>query len=207
MMTDTMSHAPTADTTRQLYLTRAVVAIAWAVLLVVALASSRSLSPQESVPGLAIALLIIYPLIDVVASLVDARSQRRQGAARNATIQLVNAVISSVVAVVIAVVASHGADAVLRTFGAWATLTGLIQLTLGVIRHRRATSGQWPMIISGAISTLAGFSFAQMSTQDDLKLSSLAGYATLGAIFFLLSAWRLGSGRVAAATSSPSAGV
>lgn len=207
MMTETISHTPTADTTSRLYLIRAVVALAWALLLVVALASSRSLSPQDSVPGFAVALLIIYPIVDVVASLVDARSLRRVGAARNAMIQLANAAVSSVVAVVLAVVASHGADAVLRTFGAWAILTGLIQLTLGVIRHRRGASGQWPMIISGAISTLAGFSFVQMSTQNDLKLTSLAGYATLGAIFFLLSAWRLRSGRIATAAPSPSAGV
>jgi len=103
------------------------------------------------------------------------------------------AAVSTVAAVAIAVTASHGADAILRVFGVWAFLTGLVQLILAVLRHRRSIAGQWPMMLSGGLSTLVGLSFIKASTQDDLKLSSLAGYATLGAIFYLLSAWRLRS--------------
>ena len=200
-MNNPTSDALTMPPTFRLYLVRAFLALVWAGLLVVALSSSGSLTPQESVPAFAIALLISYPLIDVVASLIDARTQRL-GAPRNAVTQVVNAAISTVAAIVIAVTASHGADAILRVFGAWAILTGLIQLTLALLRRRRGTPGQWPMILSGGISTLAGFSFVQMATKSDLNLSTLAGYATFGAVLFLVSAWRLRSQRDA--TGSPS---
>jgi uncharacterized membrane protein HdeD (DUF308 family) len=190
MTNATMSETATTNSTARLYLVRAVVALAWAGLLVIALSSSGSLTPQESVPAFAVALLISYPLIDLVASLIDARTQQRRGPPRNATTQLVNATISGVTAIVLAVTTSHGADAVLRVFGAWAILTGLIQLTLGILRHRRGTPGQWPMILSGGISTVAGLSFILKATGTNLNLSNLAGYATLGAVFFLVSAWR-----------------
>jgi uncharacterized membrane protein HdeD (DUF308 family) len=183
-----------AAQTRRLYLIRAVAALLWAGLLALALHSSGSLTPQESVPALAIALLILYPLIDVTASLLDARAQQHRDPG-NAAIQVGNAVIGTVAAAIIAVAASHGADAILRVFGTWALLTGLIQLTLAIIRRGRATPGQWPMILSGVISSGAGLSFLKMATGRELKLTSLAGYAVLGAIFFLISAWRLRESR------------
>lgn len=185
--------------TQRLYLIRAGIALVWAALLALALSSAGSLTPQESVPAFAVALLIAYPIIDVVASLIDTRTKPA-----GATAQLVNAAISTVAAVLIAVTAGNGADAVLRVFGAWAVLTGVIQLSLGILRLRRGTPGQWPMMLSGGISTLAGLSFVQSATKDDLNLTSLAGYATLGAIFFLLSAWRLRSQRRSAGARSTS---
>jgi uncharacterized membrane protein HdeD (DUF308 family) len=202
MITDTSPETSTTVATQRLYLVRAVGALVWAALLAIALSSAGSLTPQESVPALAVALLIIYPLIDVIASLSDARTQQRSGAARNATAQLVNAAISTVAALAVALTANHGADAILRVFGAWAILTGAVQLTLAVLRHRRGTPGQWPMILSGGISTLAGLSFVASATKSELTLTSLAGYATLGAVFFLLSAWRLRSARTAAGTGA-----
>ena len=141
-----------AATTGRLYLIRGVIALIWAGLLAAAVSSSGSLTPEQTVPAFAVALLISYPLIDVVASLVDARSSRH-GAPRNATAQFVNAAISAVAAAAIAVAASHGADAILRVFGAWALLTGLIQLILAIVRRRRGTPGQLPMILSGSISS------------------------------------------------------
>jgi uncharacterized membrane protein HdeD (DUF308 family) len=196
------SDALTMPPTFRLYLARGVVALVWAALLVVALSASGSLTPQDSVPAFAVALLISYPLIDVVASLSDARTQQRHGAPRSATTQLANAAISSATAIAIAVTASHGADAILRVFGTWAFLTGLIQLTLGLLRRRQGNPGQWAMILSGGISTAAGLSFIQMATKSDLNLTPLAGYAMFGAVFFLLSAWRLRSQRDATRTIS-----
>jgi hypothetical protein len=52
--------------------------------------------------------------------------------------------------------------------------------------------GQWAMIASGGISTLAGASFAAQAGAADANLTSLAGYAFLGGVFFLVSALRLG---------------
>jgi uncharacterized membrane protein HdeD (DUF308 family) len=207
MMDDTTSETRSAETTHRLYWIRALAALVWAGLLAVALSAGGSLTPQESVPAFAIALLISYPLIDVIASLIDARTQQRHRPAGTATAQLVNAGISSLTAIAIAVAASHGADAIFRVFGAWAILTGVIQLTLAILRRRRSTPGQWPMILSGGISTLAGLGFTQMATKSELNLTTLAGYATLGAIFFLISAWRLRSQRTAAGTVRPGASV
>jgi len=48
------------------------------------------------------------------------------------------------------------------------------------------------MIISGAVSTLAGTAFILRAARDGASLSNLAGYAVLGGIFFLVSALRLG---------------
>ncbi|CAG6397732.1 hypothetical protein SCOCK_60065 [Actinacidiphila cocklensis] len=75
-------------------------------------------------------------------------------------------------------------------WGAWAITAGLVQLVVGVLR--RGMGGQWPMIASGAISTLAGASFVAQAGKDDASLRTLAGYAFLGGVFFLLSALRLG---------------
>ena len=65
----------------------------------------------------------------------------------------------------------------------------MIQLAVGVSRRR--LGAQWPMILSGGISTLAGTSFILQAAGDDASLRSLAGYALLGGIFFLISAMRL----------------
>jgi uncharacterized membrane protein HdeD (DUF308 family) len=51
--------------------------------------------------------------------------------------------------------------------------------------------GQWPMILSGGLSVLAGSSFVAMASAPDPSLAALAGYATVGGIFFLVSALRL----------------
>ena len=46
------------------------------------------------------------------------------------------------------------------------------------------------MIVSGAISTVAGLSFVAGSSQEVAHLTNLAGYATLGAVLFLVWAAR-----------------
>ena len=83
-----------------------------------------------------------------------------------------------------------GIPAVLRVWGAWAIGAGLIQLFVGLSRRR--FGGQWAMILSGGISALAGTSFILQAAGDDASLRNLAAYATLGGIFFLVSALRLG---------------
>ena len=74
-------------------------------------------------------------------------------------------------------------------FGAWAAVSGAIQF--GVAVHRRRTQGhQIPMLISGALSTLAGVSFIASSGAHDPRLSIVGGYMALGAVLYLLSANR-----------------
>lgn len=81
---------------------------------------------------------------------------------------------------------ASGIPGVLRICGAWAITAGIVQLVVAVLRYR--LGGQWPMILSGGISVLAGISFIAMSKGS---LTTVAGYARLGGIFFLISAIRL----------------
>jgi len=190
--------------TERLYVIRAVIALIWAGLLGVAVSFRGPLTADQAIPAFAVALLISYPLIDVIASLIEARSSRRV-APRSAATQVINAAISAVATAAIAVAASHGVDAVLLVFGGWALLTGIIQLILAIVRGRHGAPGQLPMILSGSISCLAGIAFVLMAaSKSELNLINLAAYATAGAIFFLASAWRLRSRRETAGTRTTS---
>lgn len=54
------------------------------------------------------------------------------------------------------------------------------------------------MILSGGSSTIAGSSFILMAGGPDASLTTLAGYAVLGGVFFLISAFGLHSSAVRA---------
>jgi uncharacterized membrane protein HdeD (DUF308 family) len=168
----------TASVLRRLYFVRFAFAVVWAL---VAFTTADHLGP------LAVTLLVLYPLFDVAAAIIDARTSRITGSAR---LLYVNIVISLLAAVGLAVAAASGIPAVLRVWGAWAVLAGLIQLIVGVTR--RKMGGQWPMIISGGISVLAGGSFIATAAADNPALTNAIGYAIPGAIFFLIAAIRLG---------------
>ncbi|UPZ30631.1 hypothetical protein MUK60_24360 [Streptomyces sp. LRE541] len=163
---------------RKLYFVRFAFAAVWAALL---FATADTLGPVS------VTLLVIYPLFDVAAAVVDLRAARAEGV--KAPALLVNIVVSSLTVIGLAVAATSGIPAVLRVWGAWAVLSGVVQLVAGAVR--RKLGGQWPMIISGAISTLAGTSFFASAAGDDASLKNLAGYAFLGGLFFLTSALRL----------------
>jgi uncharacterized membrane protein HdeD (DUF308 family) len=68
-------------------------------------------------------------------------------------------------------------------------VSGLIQL-FNAIQRRRNGSRELPMLISGGLSAIAGASIIASSSADDPSLTALAGYATLGAVLFLVSALR-----------------
>ncbi|MGY6024596.1 hypothetical protein [Streptomyces spinosirectus] len=167
-------------TLRRLYFLRFAFAAVWAVLLFTA---------ADSLGPLSVPLLLIYPLVDVVAAVVDVRSAKANGT--TAAPLYANIAISSLAVIGLAVAATSGVPAVLRAWGAWAVTAGLVQLIVGAIR--RKLGGQWAMIISGAISTIAGTSFIAQAGGDDPSLKNLAGYAFLGGVFFLVSAFRLNS--------------
>jgi uncharacterized membrane protein HdeD (DUF308 family) len=177
---------PTVEraTPRRIAVVRAVLALAWAAALVLAVGDAVK-GADADVPTGAAVLLAAYPLIDVVASLVEAA--RRGSATR---VLHVNALLSAVAAAVVAWMA-FGADAgaTLAAFGAWAAVSGAVQF--GVALHRRRTVGrQLPMLISGGVSTLAGVMFLATSTADDADVTRLAGYAAVGAVLYLVFALR-----------------
>jgi uncharacterized membrane protein HdeD (DUF308 family) len=75
-------------------------------------------------------------------------------------------------------------------FGIWAGLTGIIQLVLG-LRRKHEFGGQWPMILSGGQSTIAGIAFIAMAHNPTMGIINLAGYSAFGAFYYLLAAIRL----------------
>jgi hypothetical protein len=162
---------------RRLYVVRFVFALAWAALLL--------LGGSELTLGVQL-LLALYPAFDVAAAVVDARSARAAGPLKGL---YANMAVSALAVVGVAVASTSGVADVLRVWGAWAIVSGLVQLLVGLAR--RSMGGQWAMILSGGISVLAGASFLRGAAQDDPALTALAGYATLGGIFFLVSAVRL----------------
>jgi len=163
---------------RRLYFARFAFALVWAASVV---ATVSALSP------LSVALLVLYPVFDVAAAAVDARSAKD---AKPFVGLYVNMAISLLAGVGLGFAASSGIPGILRVWGVWAIVSGLIQLAVGLVRRR--LGGQWPMIISGAISTVAGASFIVQAAQPNAALTTLAGYAALGGVFFLVSAVRLG---------------
>ncbi|WP_372351075.1 DUF308 domain-containing protein [Streptomyces sp. KL116D] len=168
----------TASALRRLYFVRFAFAIVWALVM---FTMTKEISPVAAV------LLVLYPLFDVGAAVVDARSSRDDG---SPTLLYVNMAVSLIAAVGVGVACASGVPAVLRVWGAWAIVSGLVQLIVAVPRRR--LGGQWPMIVSGAISILAGASFVSSAGADDPALTSAVGYAVPGGIFFLISALRLG---------------
>ncbi|WP_206032256.1 hypothetical protein [Rhodococcus sp. A14] len=64
-----------------------------------------------------------------------------------------------------------------------------MQLIVAIRRYR--LGGQWAMILSGGLSTIAGASFILQAAGAHASLTNIAGYATLGGIFFQISAIRL----------------
>lgn len=183
MSTATSTSAPTspiATSLRRLYVVRFGFAVVWAALIVIL---GSDLSPLTAV------LLVLYPLFDVAAAFVDLRSSRAAG---SAPLLYTNMALSLAAAVGLSIAATAGTPAVLRVWGAWAITAGLVQLIVGL--RRRALGGQWVMIISGGLSVFVGGAFIAMAAGDSASVTTLGGYATLGGVFFLISALRLRRG-------------
>lgn len=201
-MTDlTATTAPVTGTSkhtlRRLYLVRFGFALIWAI----ALAVTASTVEPSIIGPLSAALLVLYPLFDVGAVVVDARSSRSSRIVPGLS---VNIAISTVAAIGLVVAVTSGVPAVLRVWGIRALVAGLVQLAVAL--RRRGLGGQWAMIVSGSVSALAGIAFFLMAGAAHASLSSLAGYALLGGIFFGVSALRLGSTGAASPDVHPGGG-
>ncbi|MFL6158988.1 MAG: hypothetical protein ACJ72D_23110 [Marmoricola sp.] len=162
----------------RLYYLRFVFAAVWAGLFA---ATASQLTPVAGT------LLVLYPLFDVASAVVDLRSS---GTGRARRPLYANVALSLLAAVALAVAAAQGVPDVLRVWGVWAITAGAVQVVLAVRRHR--LGGQRVMILSGGISVVAGSTFIAAGAGSDPALTSLAGYAALGGLFFLISGIRLG---------------
>jgi hypothetical protein len=177
---------------RRIAIVRAVLALLWAAAVVIAV-GDRVPSTTSDVPIAAAALLASYPAIDVVASIASALD-----ADPSARVFRVNAALSALAVVAIGVTAfGTDAGATMAAFGAWAAVSGAIQFGVA-LRRRRAGSSELPMLVSGGLSTIAGISFLASSGMDDAKLATLGGYMALGAVLYLLWAYRSRPARPAA---------
>ncbi|WP_030160512.1 membrane protein [Glycomyces sp. NRRL B-16210] len=178
MSTAVMPATTTAGALRRLYFVRFGFAIAWAIALAL---TAASLTP------ISIALLVVYPLFDAAAAVVDFRTSDPTGP--RAALR-VNLTLSLATAVALAVAVTSGIPAALVAWGVWAITAGVVQLVVAI--RRRRLGGQWAMIFSGGLSTFAGTGFILMASGPEPSLTGLAGYATVGGVFFLVSAIRLG---------------
>jgi uncharacterized membrane protein HdeD (DUF308 family) len=171
----------TAGSLRNLYFVRAVVSVVW-VTLVFLLASTVTTGTRPTV--IAVVLLTIYPAWDAVATFFDARATPE---ARSHLPQYANIALGLIAAAGVLIAIGSGLTPALIVFGVWASLSGAVQLYLG-LRRRRPIGGQWPMIISGGLSVLAGISFIVTSGAPKTSLTTLAGYSAFGAFWYLVGA-------------------
>jgi uncharacterized membrane protein HdeD (DUF308 family) len=176
-----IDHAAQEGWLRVYYFTRAAFSIAWVL-------AAVGLGRQS--PGIGAALLVVYPAWDALANLVD--GTRSGGLARNRN-QAINVVASLAVAAAVAI-ALPDMHRVLAVFGAWAILSGLLQLGAALGRWK-SHGAQWAMILSGAQSALAGaFFIFQAGMPEAPSIATVTGYAGFGAFYFLVSALWLSAG-------------
>jgi uncharacterized membrane protein HdeD (DUF308 family) len=160
---------------KQYYFLRAAFSVAWVVAAFAVAPSSRAIAG---------ALLVLYPAWDAAANFVDAL--RSGGLAQNRT-QALNVVVSLATTIAVIVALQTSMNWVLGVFGAWAILSGLLQLGTA-IRRWKSFGAQWAMVLSGGQSALAGgFFIAQALTPAVPSIATIAGYAGVGAIYFLVS--------------------
>ncbi|CAM4462577.1 DUF308 domain-containing protein [Nocardia ninae] len=161
----------------RLYLSRGVLAIAWALAFAAA---------HDTLDAVAVILLVSYPLIDAVSSLIDYVAVP-EGPERRVT--ALNGVLSAVVAVALGFAGTAGGAAeVLGVFGVWAALSGAAQLAVGLRRRGIVFGKQWPTLISGGLSFLVGATYVAQAAGDSPSLDVLSIYATGGGAFFIAQA-------------------
>ena len=175
-MSVTYDTAPTAQASwlKSYYFGRAAFSVLW-------VAAAFALGQN---PMIAAVLLVIYPAWDAAANYIDAA--RSGGLTRN-RIQAVNVVVSAITTLAVIVALQLGLNLVLAAFGVWAVLAGLLQLWTGI--RRWGAGAQWAMVLSGAQSALAGgFFIVQAQGPVAAPITIIAGYAAIGALYFLISA-------------------
>ncbi|WDS36072.1 hypothetical protein [Pseudoxanthomonas sp.] len=175
-----INHDNTAPATQQrwlkrYYAARAAFSFVW-------VAAAFVLAPRDAT--IATTLLVIYPAWDAIANYLDAR--RSGGLSSNKT-QAINILVSIATTVAVLIALPAGMHAVLAVYGAWAIVSGLLQL--GTAIRRRSYGAQWAMMLSGGQSALAGGFFIVQSLQPAMpSIANIAGYAAVGAVYFLISA-------------------
>ncbi|MFE9601612.1 hypothetical protein [Streptomyces hokutonensis] len=136
---------------RSLYLIRVAFSLIWVALVVT---TSASLVSTDKPTVIAAVRLIVYPLWDVIATLLERRTAGTGSTDRVGTTNMALG-LATTAGMIIAVFSTIGTA--LLVFGVWALLSGAIQLVVA-IRRRRTVGAQWPMVSGGGLSVLAGYS-------------------------------------------------
>jgi hypothetical protein len=169
-------------TLRNLYFTRTVVQLIWAV-------STMAIAVKN--PVLGVTLLVLYPLWDVACTLYDLKTS---AGGSSATTRYVNAAMGTIAAIGIGLTGYANPQYAVAIFGGWALVAGLLQLAVGILR-RKQLGGQWAMILSGIQSTAAGVAFTLGGLNGKFHIKDLGGYAIFGAIYFLIAGILIGRKR------------
>ncbi|WP_026201888.1 membrane protein [Bradyrhizobium sp. WSM2793] len=172
---------------KQYYFLRAAFSVAWVI-------AAFAVAPSSA--AIAATLLVAYPAWDAAANYLDAFCSG--GLNQNRT-QSLNVLVSLATAIAVILALRVSMNWVLGIFGAWAVLAGLLQLGTAV-RRWRSYGAQWAMVLSGGQSALAGGFFIFQATMPAIpSIANVAGYAAVGALYFLVSAvwltvstWRRG---------------
>lgn len=173
---------------KQYYFLRAAFSVAWVI-------AAFAIAPSSAV--VSATLLVAYPVWDAAANYLDALCSG--GLNRNRT-QGLNVLVSLTTTLAVVLALQVSMNWVLGIFGAWAILSGLLQLGTAVRRWKRF-GAQWAMVLSGGQSALAGGFFIFQATMPAIpSIANVAGYAAVGALYFLVSAvwltvstWRRGA--------------
>jgi len=161
---------------KQYYFSRAAFSVLWV---------AAALTIGRHSFAVAAALLILYPAWDALANVIDAT--RSGGLAANRS-QAINVAASSVMTLAVILALTMNMNWVLGAFGLWAIFSGLLQLGTAV-RRWKTSGGQWAMILSGGQSAVAGALFIfQAQMPQEPSIATVAGYAGVGAFYFLVSA-------------------
>ena len=178
-MRDRETSSDIADSTqwlKQYYFLRAAFSVAWVI-------AAFAVAPSSAV--IAATLLVAYPAWDAAANYLDALCSG--GLNQNRT-QGLNVLVSLLTAIAVALALQVSMNWVLGIFGAWAMLSGLLQLGTALRRWKRF-GAQWAMVLSGGQSALAGGFFIFQATMPAIpSIANVAGYAAVGALYFLVSA-------------------
>ncbi|MEZ2143133.1 DUF308 domain-containing protein [Bradyrhizobium sp. DN5] len=178
-MSDREMVLDTADDAQWLkhyYFLRAAFSVAWVI-------AAFAIAPSSAV--ITATLLVAYPAWDAAANYLDALCSG--GLAQNRT-QVLNVLVSLATTIAVILALRVSMNWVLGVFGAWAILSGLLQLGTAVRRWKRF-GAQWAMVLSGGQSALAGgFFIFQASMPAVPSIANVAGYAAVGAFYFLVSA-------------------
>ena len=160
---------------RNLYFVRTAFQLAWA---------AGVITTAIKQPQIAAVLFLLYPLWDVACTVYDLITSSRSGTAR--TSQMINALLGVGAAIGIGLTVFQQPIYSVAVFGMWAFGAGLLQLVLGLIRRKQIGGGQWPMILSGAQSMIAGAAFFVGGLYDKRHIKDVGGYAIFGAVYFLI---------------------